>query len=188
MSLHRRMKLHGHVRWHHRWLLHRGAPGRLGPQFAKISGAGIASNAADGILFAALPLIAAQLTRDPLLVALAARVHGLPWLLFELVSGFVKPTGGTIRYEGRDITGASPDARSRLGVVRSFQNASLFPTMTPRDVVSMAGGSRSSRSPVNVADRSGESVMSFVCLPVTDFSKCGTDEGLGRRDPSVTPA
>jgi len=58
--------------------------------------------------------------------------------LFELISGFVKPSAGRIVYEGRDITGASPDARSRLGLVRSFQNASLFPTMTPLDVVAMA--------------------------------------------------
>jgi MFS family permease len=81
------MKTLGHVRWHHRWELHRDSRVHLGPQFAKISGAGIASNAADGILFAALPLVVAQLTRDPLLVALAALVHGLPWLLFELISG-----------------------------------------------------------------------------------------------------
>jgi MFS family permease len=81
------MKLLGHVRWHHRWKLRHGPRAHLGPQFAKISGAGIASNAADGILFAALPLTAAQLTRDPLLVSLAAVVHGLPWLLFELISG-----------------------------------------------------------------------------------------------------
>lgn len=84
MSVHRRARLHGMERRHRRWHL---LPGALGPQFAKISGAGISSNAADGILFAALPLLAAGLTRDPFLVALTALVHGLPWLLFELISG-----------------------------------------------------------------------------------------------------
>ena len=87
MTLHRRMRLLGHVRWHHRWELRRKTRVQLGPQFRKISVAGMASNSADGILFAALPLLAAQLTRDPLLVALAAMMHGLPWLLFELISG-----------------------------------------------------------------------------------------------------
>ena len=77
----------GHVRWHHRWELHREATVSLGPRFAKLSAAGLASNAADGILFAALPLLATQLTREPVLVALAATLHGLPWLLFELISG-----------------------------------------------------------------------------------------------------
>lgn len=84
MSLHRRARLHGLPRRHGHWHL---PAGRLGPQFAKISGAGISSNIADGILFAALPLLAAGLTRDPFLVALTALVHGLPWLLLELLSG-----------------------------------------------------------------------------------------------------
>ncbi|MGI9622543.1 MAG: ABC transporter permease subunit [Acidimicrobiales bacterium] len=58
--------------------------------------------------------------------------------LFEIVSGYVRPDSGTIRFEAADITGLAPEARSRLGLVRSFQNASLFPTMTPRDIIIMA--------------------------------------------------
>ncbi|MHB8465070.1 MAG: ABC transporter permease subunit, partial [Acidimicrobiales bacterium] len=50
--------------------------------------------------------------------------------LFELISGFTKADSGTVSYLGRDITHRSPDARSRLGMVRSFQDAALFPTLT----------------------------------------------------------
>jgi MFS family permease len=45
------------------------------------------SNVADGITFAALPLLTAVLTRDPFLVALSAMVHALPWFGFELIAG-----------------------------------------------------------------------------------------------------
>ncbi len=88
MSLHRRSRLTlGHTRWHHRWHVRSETPTRLGPDFARIWGAGVMSNLADGITFAALPLVSALLTRNPILVALTAVVHSLPWLGFELIAG-----------------------------------------------------------------------------------------------------
>lgn len=45
------------------------------------------SNLGDGILLAAVPLLAASITRDPLLVAGVTVATRLPWLLFPLVSG-----------------------------------------------------------------------------------------------------
>ncbi len=76
--------------------------------------------------------------------------------VFELVSGYLRPHAGTVLFEGADVTGLTPEARSRRGLVRSFQNAPLFPTMTPRDIVFLAnqrahqhgfvvGGSRTER-------------------------------------------
>ena len=47
--------------------------------------------------------------------------------VFELVSGYLRPQTGSVILDGADITGLSPEARSRRGLVRSFQNASLFP-------------------------------------------------------------
>ena len=77
--------------------------------------------------------------------------------VFELVSGYLRPHAGTVLFEGADVTGMPPEARSRRGLVRSFQNAPLFPTMTPRDIVFLAnqrahhhgfvvGGSRTERA------------------------------------------
>ncbi len=57
---------------------------------------------------------------------------------FELVAGFTTPDEGTVRYAGRDITGLSPEARGRLGLIRSFQDAALFPTLTVRECVLLA--------------------------------------------------
>ena len=45
------------------------------------------SNLGDGIALAAGPLLVASQTSDPLLVALAALLQRLPWLLFGLYAG-----------------------------------------------------------------------------------------------------
>ena len=60
---------------------------RLGGRFDKLSIAAGVSNIGDGVTGAALPLLVASLTRDPLLVAGATLVGRLPWLLFALLSG-----------------------------------------------------------------------------------------------------
>lgn len=66
-------------------------PGRppLGRDYWKLFGAASVSNLGDGIDAAALPLIAAALTRDPLLFAGVAVVNRLPWLLFTLHAGAI---------------------------------------------------------------------------------------------------
>ena len=50
--------------------------------------------------------------------------------VFNCISGFYSPTGGTITFEGKAIQGM-PDYRiSRLGMVRTFQHVRLFSRMT----------------------------------------------------------
>jgi MFS family permease len=60
---------------------------RLSSAFQILWAATGVSNLADGIGLVALPLLAASLTRDPLLIAGVATAQRLPWLLFTLVSG-----------------------------------------------------------------------------------------------------
>jgi ABC-type branched-subunit amino acid transport system ATPase component len=57
---------------------------------------------------------------------------------FELISGFVRPDRGTVWYDGRDVTSLGPEDRARLGLIRSFQDSALFPTMTVTDAVALA--------------------------------------------------
>jgi len=59
----------------------------LGHDFAKVWTASAVSNVGDGVTMIAGPLLVAQLTGDPGLVAGAAFVQRLPWLLLALVSG-----------------------------------------------------------------------------------------------------
>ncbi len=41
--------------------------------------------------------------------------------LVNCITGFVRPTGGTVRFDGRDITGLKPHRVADLGVARTFQ-------------------------------------------------------------------
>jgi branched-chain amino acid transport system ATP-binding protein len=58
--------------------------------------------------------------------------------VFDLISGFLPPDQGRITLGGVDITRSTPDARSRLGLGRSFQDARLFPSMTVRQTIAVA--------------------------------------------------
>lgn len=57
---------------------------------------------------------------------------------FNLITKFLQPTSGQIRYEGRDITRAKPHAVARMGLVRSFQISAVFPHLTVLENVRVA--------------------------------------------------
>ncbi len=76
----------------------------------------------------------------------------------NLITGFVKPSRGKIRYGGRDITGWPPYKIVRLGIARTFQMVKPFyrlpayknmiiPLYSPR-VKQMAGGKYGDRNAV----------------------------------------
>jgi MFS family permease len=62
-------------------------PARMGTAFRWLIGSSWLTNLGDGIEVAAGPLLIASLTQDPALVALAAFLQRLPWLLFGLHAG-----------------------------------------------------------------------------------------------------
>ena len=49
---------------------------------------------------------------------------------FNLLTKFLAPTRGSIRFNGQDITGEAPAQIARRGVIRSFQISAVFPHMT----------------------------------------------------------
>jgi branched-chain amino acid transport system ATP-binding protein len=57
---------------------------------------------------------------------------------FNLLTKFLAPTSGRIRYDGRDITDLSPARVARLGLVRSFQISAVFPHLTALENVRVA--------------------------------------------------
>ncbi|TMK22797.1 MAG: ATP-binding cassette domain-containing protein [Actinobacteria bacterium] len=57
---------------------------------------------------------------------------------FELLSGFVRPDAGAVWFDGQDVTPLGPESRARLGLVRSFQDSALFPTLTVTEAVAVA--------------------------------------------------
>jgi branched-chain amino acid transport system ATP-binding protein len=50
--------------------------------------------------------------------------------VFNLLTGFIRPTGGKVIFEGKDITGNKPHSIAEKGVVRTFQATSIFPDFT----------------------------------------------------------
>jgi ABC-type branched-subunit amino acid transport system ATPase component/sugar phosphate permease len=58
--------------------------------------------------------------------------------LFDQISGYLDPDAGSILLGGLDVTGAGPDARARLGLGRSFQDARLFPSLTVTDTLKLS--------------------------------------------------
>jgi branched-chain amino acid transport system ATP-binding protein len=58
--------------------------------------------------------------------------------LFNVLTGFLPPTAGSVWLGDRDITGLAPDQVARLGIARTFQNIRLFGRMTALDNVKTA--------------------------------------------------
>src|SRR5512134_2403757 len=57
---------------------------------------------------------------------------------FNLITKFLQPTTGSIRYKGRDITAIKPADVARLGLVRSFQISATFPHLSVLENVRIA--------------------------------------------------
>jgi ABC-type branched-subunit amino acid transport system ATPase component/ABC-type branched-subunit amino acid transport system permease subunit len=83
--------------------------------------------------------------------------------LFELIGGFTKPDAGRVTFGERDVSSWGPERRGKLGLIRSFQDASLFPTMSVLESVKLA---LERRIPTRVS-------LSLVAL---DFSEKRRDE------------
>lgn len=81
----------------------------LGPRFRALLASTTLANLADGVVQAAVPLLALTVTRSPGLVALVAAATWLPWLLLGLVGGVVVD-----RTDRRRVQVAALGARSAL--------------------------------------------------------------------------
>jgi branched-chain amino acid transport system ATP-binding protein len=57
--------------------------------------------------------------------------------LFALMSGFVRPDAGTVRFAGQDITGQAPHLNARLGMTRTFQIVQPFAAQTVRENIAV---------------------------------------------------
>jgi branched-chain amino acid transport system ATP-binding protein len=54
---------------------------------------------------------------------------------FNLISGFLRPTGGRIIWDGREVTGEPPYRLTVRGIARTFQNIRLFDALSVLDNV-----------------------------------------------------
>jgi branched-chain amino acid transport system ATP-binding protein len=87
----------------------------------------------------------------------------------NMITGHLSPSGGTITFEGRDITGLPSRKIMRLGIARSFQVAQVFPTYTVFDNLCAA----------TAIARSGSSVVKAAAARfVTDETTADAETAL----------
>jgi branched-chain amino acid transport system ATP-binding protein len=65
--------------------------------------------------------------------------------LFNLITGVIKPSEGTVRFASEALTGLSVPRICRRGIARTFQLTALFPEMTARENVRLAAQAREPR-------------------------------------------
>jgi branched-chain amino acid transport system ATP-binding protein len=59
--------------------------------------------------------------------------------LFNCILGQLRPSGGAVRLDGADVTGMRPCDLNRLGVSRTFQLLQIFPQLSVRENLILAG-------------------------------------------------
>ena len=63
--------------------------------------------------------------------------------LFKLIASFLKPSSGEVLFRGERVSGLAPHIVARKGVVRTFQETTIFKHMSVRDNVIIAHHLRS---------------------------------------------
>jgi branched-chain amino acid transport system ATP-binding protein len=58
--------------------------------------------------------------------------------VFNLLTGFLRPTAGDVRLDGRSVVGLRPHAVARRGMARTFQIVKPFPGLTVKENVTLA--------------------------------------------------
>jgi len=85
--------------------------------------------------------------------------------LFNVISGFLTPTSGTVKFEGKEIKGKKPHSNCKLGIARTFQLVKSFGDMKVIDNVA-AGKLFGREHFTNLAEARRESlkILEFVGL------------------------
>ena len=82
--------------------------------------------------------------------------------VFNLVTGFVRPSSGTILLEGKSVVGLRPHAVAHRVIARTFQIVKPFPGLSVRENVTLAAFLRHPGRPQ--AEAAAESVLDRVGL------------------------
>ena len=71
----------------------------------------------------------------------------------NMITGYLKPTSGTIQFLGSDITGIEPRDATHIGLCRSFQISQIFMTMTVKENLMIA---------ISLAKKSGKELLNPI--------------------------
>jgi branched-chain amino acid transport system ATP-binding protein len=93
-------------------------------------------NKAFGAVVAAAD-INVKIERDSIVSLIGANGAGKTTFL-NMITGYLQPSSGRIRFEGKELTGLTPRAITRLGISRSFQIPQLMSSLSVRDNLRVA--------------------------------------------------
>jgi len=89
--------------------------------------------------------------------------------LFDCLTGVQKPTDGTVRFDGTDVTDLPPHGHAERGMIRTFQHSGVLPTLTVKENVLVAA-----------PDHPGEQM--FHSIARTDDAKTFEEDIQGRAE------
>ena len=75
--------------------------------------------------------------------------------VFNLTTGLLPTTGGSIRFEGRDLAGLKPHQITRAGIARTFQNIRIFKEMSLLENVTVGMDSKLRYGPLGLLAGTG---------------------------------
>ncbi len=86
--------------------------------------------------------------------------------LFNLISGVYRPTSGTIRFGGRELTGLAPWRICHAGIGRTFQSGRPFANLTALEnvLVGLHYGNDGRRAGREATRQKGQRILEFVGL------------------------
>lgn len=100
--------------------------------------------------------------------------------MLNILSGIIKPTGGSIKFLGEDITTAKITERTYMGIARSFQIPRAFERMTVLENI-MVGGVYGSHRSQREAGQEAEKILELIGLASCPYQKAGKLNLLGRK-------
>lgn len=109
--------------------------------------------------------------------------------LFNLIGGQLRPSRGSVRLWGRDVTNWSPERRVRLGLARTFQITNLFGALTVDENVRLAILASTRRrwsfwrgmdGPPNVSERLSDLLAEWGMAAFVDRPACELGYGEQR--------
>jgi branched-chain amino acid transport system ATP-binding protein len=90
--------------------------------------------------------------------------------LFNIISGLLDPKSGRVRIDDHDVTKASPAARARRGLARTYQRLELFTSLTVWDNVRVAGEIRNTWGRRGRVDVTAETAQTIELMGLGDVA------------------
>lgn len=105
---------------------------------------------------------------------------------FNMISGYYRPDGGRVIFNGQDITGKRPDQVCKLGLARTFQVVKPFPHLSVLDNVIVGAYNRTGDK--QVARRKAEEVLDFLGMASIAEQTAGSLPVAGRKRLEIAKA